>query len=346
MKNLLLLIFTLLFSINTFGQVTGVRYLLTYDDATDDYTVSLVVDEGATNTALSKIQSNCQITIVIPSGAGLMITDRMQPTVLGSSNPCNWFTGNQVFGASIMSAYDLYGIQPQLAPTCAYEDLAEGDIVDLFKFNLANHDNCMEQARLYENGLDDALVGMQGANFSNGYTIGGPEQIYKGNAYEGNVEIENFICLGDVLQLENTISGTYSSSDVDVLTVGNDGLITSLAEGNASVTFFDNLNGCQAQPIFFEVLSAEDGKCLSSSQALSLENVKLYPNPANEEVLIELSDAAFTIEVVNILGKKIFTDYTKSNSLAIATSDWRSGIYIVRVKQNGKQSSYKLNVQH
>jgi len=89
MKNLLLLIFTLLFSINTFGQVTGVRYLLTYDDATDDYTVSLVVDEGATNTALSKIQSNCQITIVIPSGAGLMITDRMQPTVLGSSNPCN-----------------------------------------------------------------------------------------------------------------------------------------------------------------------------------------------------------------------------------------------------------------
>jgi len=100
------------------------------------------------------------------------------------------------------------------------------------------------------------------------------------------------------------------------------------------------------EQIFFEVLSAEDGKCLSSSQDLSLENVKLYPNPANEEVLIELSDAAFTIEVVNILGKKIFTDYTKSNSLAIATSDWRSGIYIVRVKQNGKQSSYKLNVQH
>jgi len=49
MKNLLLLIFTLLFSINTFGQVTGVRYLLTYDDATDDYTVSLVVDVYGAN---------------------------------------------------------------------------------------------------------------------------------------------------------------------------------------------------------------------------------------------------------------------------------------------------------
>ncbi|WP_177761414.1 T9SS type A sorting domain-containing protein [Flavobacterium sp. I3-2] len=83
-----------------------------------------------------------------------------------------------------------------------------------------------------------------------------------------------------------------------------------------------------------------------STDTFQLENVKVYPNPTVNYLVIENLDGFSTndtIEIYNMLGQKIQQQNNLSETtLEINTENWSSGVYIVNVQSNGKVGSYKV----
>ncbi|WP_299277213.1 T9SS type A sorting domain-containing protein [uncultured Psychroserpens sp.] len=82
---------------------------------------------------------------------------------------------------------------------------------------------------------------------------------------------------------------------------------------------------------------------LLSVNDLIQSQISMFPNPAKEEVTIELNDATTlnTVNIYNSLGKLIRT----VNNLIIDTSKLASGLYYVEIKTNLGKATKKLVIQ-
>ncbi|MGZ3904348.1 MAG: FG-GAP-like repeat-containing protein [Bacteroidia bacterium] len=79
------------------------------------------------------------------------------------------------------------------------------------------------------------------------------------------------------------------------------------------------------------------------------ENIfKVYPNPANNEVMVHLNKnhADCSIEIINAIGQTIRAEKIEALSTVISVSDLANGIYTLKVKNNEGQYLQKLVVQH
>jgi len=57
----------------------------------------------------------------------------------------------------------------------------------------------------------------------------------------------------------------------------------------------------------------------------------IYPNPANDIFTIELQDGTYQILITDYNGKLVHSNQTSSNKINISTTDFTTGIYLVRV---------------
>ena len=66
-----------------------------------------------------------------------------------------------------------------------------------------------------------------------------------------------------------------------------------------------------------------------------MNNQTLYPNPANEEIFIDvLNDSELNIELFSVLGQRIETkNEIQKNKIKIDLSDVSKGFYIVRISE-------------
>jgi len=71
----------------------------------------------------------------------------------------------------------------------------------------------------------------------------------------------------------------------------------------------------------------------------------MYPNPANSELNIAISENTF-IEVVDLNGKIIYSEFTSANLATVSTEKWNTGIYFVTVRHNNKIETKKLVITH
>ncbi|MBK8686399.1 MAG: T9SS type A sorting domain-containing protein [Bacteroidetes bacterium] len=83
--------------------------------------------------------------------------------------------------------------------------------------------------------------------------------------------------------------------------------------------------------------------CQTVKEAFS---VKLYPNPASEELYIELEEPwrseQITITIYQASGTKIYTSRTKHLSCHIATANWPPGLYYVEIVQGPQKVIQKV----
>lgn len=72
-------------------------------------------------------------------------------------------------------------------------------------------------------------------------------------------------------------------------------------------------------------------------------DISLYPNPSNGHFTIQLKDSneASNIEIVSILGQKVFTKENSNTSL-VSINNIPKGIYIVHITQGSRTSSKKI----
>ena len=71
----------------------------------------------------------------------------------------------------------------------------------------------------------------------------------------------------------------------------------------------------------------------------------IYPNPADDELLINLSKS-FDYTLINILGETISIKESNQNQAVIATRNLADGIYFLTVKSEGKNYVEKVVVRH
>jgi hypothetical protein len=189
MKKLIVLIFTFI-STMVIGQVKSVDFLMKYNCETNQYDVSLIILEGSASSIAHRAQFNAQISIVVPAGEALEITNKYMPLLdnqnYNGSQPMEWGLANPVYSPEVQPENDFFAVQPKLNNAAFYNNLEEGDVVLLFSFIAGASGQYDEQIRFYRNGIDPGYeaAGMQGGDFSNGFTLGGATQLFNDSSEE------------------------------------------------------------------------------------------------------------------------------------------------------------------
>jgi hypothetical protein len=78
---------------------------------------------------------------------------------------------------------------------------------------------------------------------------------------------------------------------------------------------------------------------LTYSQSME---VKIWPNPFNEQISISLNQPNFTIEVFNLNGELVLKENSTVNEKIIQTDKLASGVYFIRIEQEGSSYFYKI----
>lgn len=79
----------------------------------------------------------------------------------------------------------------------------------------------------------------------------------------------------------------------------------------------------------------------------TLENVRLYPNPAGTLATLKLPmDGGKTVTVLNTLGQPVWNQRTNSHEVQLNVASMKSGIYMVRIQSEAGQRTLRLVVQH
>ncbi|MES2864202.1 MAG: T9SS type A sorting domain-containing protein [Bacteroidota bacterium] len=80
---------------------------------------------------------------------------------------------------------------------------------------------------------------------------------------------------------------------------------------------------------------------LSSSSFSQIDGLKMYPNPTKNNLFIETAlNSDINVSIVNMLGKEVVNANVVNNTVNV--SNLTSGIYIVKITEEGKTSTKKL----
>ena len=167
--------------------VTGVKFQMRFDTTTCLFDCYLIITEGSATTAAQRAQFNAQYSIVTPAGSFIEIDTSYMPLInnqtYGGITPMSWTLTNHIYAPCAQPQNDFHSIIPTLSPASFYNDLNTGDTIRLFSLRVSPIPACAEDIRIFKNGIDPPSHApcMESGDFSNGFTIGGPAQDYKGN---------------------------------------------------------------------------------------------------------------------------------------------------------------------
>ncbi len=116
--------------------------------------------------------------------------------------------------------------------------------------------------------------------------------------------------------------------------------VTYTANGNYTVTLIAS-NGCDADTFSTVVTITAVGL---NELSLSKNELNLFPNPANTQLIINNTGCeSCTIIIYNNEGKQVFRQTNVSDKLKVNVSDFKSGLYLVKlVDKENRSISKKL----
>lgn len=114
---------------------------------------------------------------------------------------------------------------------------------------------------------------------------------------------------------------------------------------STSQGFFVNQGGSTAQ--WYVYVTGTSTVSLEENNALT--EVKLYPNPTNGNVTLEVAQGGtYTVEVVNMVGQSVHSEIINVNGGEKINRDFSSlvkGIYLVNIKGEGSSNTMKLTIK-
>jgi hypothetical protein len=129
-------------------------------------------------------------------------------------------------------------------------------------------------------------------------------------------------------------------------------MVYPLSNGNVIAGgYYDAANGVFPGPFYggddaFLVQLGPWNQTGVKQELVTADELKIYPNPANDEVNIKTErQQTYGIRIINVVGKTMYQ--TKlSNSIQVQVSNWPSGVYYVQATGNdGGKVTKKLLVQ-
>jgi hypothetical protein len=181
------LFITTIFVNDAKSQVTEIDYQIRYNDQDCLWDFYIIIVAGNATTVPTRAQFNAQYTFVVPTGTtvsspigNLPIQNNQAYT---GTDPTEWSYGAPAINPGAFPGFDFYPVAPKLAPASFFNNLTEGDTAKIFSVNMSIIPNCGEGIRVFDNDTDpnSSADGFGGGNFSNGYTLGSPTQLYDSN---------------------------------------------------------------------------------------------------------------------------------------------------------------------
>lgn len=295
-----------------FSQVQSVDYSLRFNSETCLFDCYLIINEGKTKSTVSRAQFNSQVTIVVPAKSNVFVEESYMPLrdnqSYRSGEAVPWEITNELERPADLKDSRLVSISPILAPTAFYNDIEQGDEIKLFSLKVNPIVNCADGVRLFDNQKDPSSVekGMMGADFSNGFTIGGVEQKYAANS---KIEMPKGPLFSNLdtrgkygIDFKASSAGACQSS-LSFQFFGPKGLIGSFDDyyayasknneiGEYKVIATDNL-GCSSEHKFYPYGKEENTNAhtrISESDGMvEALNSSIFPNPSQDVVNLIVS---------------------------------------------------------
>ena len=373
-----------LFSVISVAQIQNVSYRLSFNPATNLYDCYLHVNAGSAKKLTERVQLNAQLTLLVPTGVKTEVVQSFMPLQdnqkYSGTKPMNWTKANMVSKPASDPFHDYVSIVPQLSPASFYNDLKAGDQVKLFSLKIDHVNNCGDDIKLFDNNYDllSTEVGMNGADFRNGFTVGGVQQKYARNEATVtpaldviqtiNVSVKNGISV-EVKTNENVSYAPYSYEWTTPSGAPLEGKNLKIAkpsydEFGTYQLMVTDARGCkQLKTVEIKsdaatpVQTWADGDVNKNTESLArnngdlVQNVTIYPNPASHVFFINLeSEIGTKVDLIltdlsgrNVL-KTIYAGQSSQRNLNIQvpTDDLSAGMYNVLARINGKESLHKV----
>lgn len=148
------------------------------------------------------------------------------------------------------------------------------------------------------------------------------------------------INVDDKLQLSYTITPENSSnknvswlsSNSEVVTIDQSGLLSALSQGDATITVTSE-EGNFSDEIGVKVINVNSIK-------LNEDQIKIYPNPAQDILNIELKNKqSFEVIISDIEGRVLYSDYDESQ---IKLQKLNSGTYFITLRVQNNYYNYQI----
>ena len=98
--------------------------------------------------------------------------------------------------------------------------------------------------------------------------------------------------------------------------------LTVIIEDNGVGFDTSKINDFDGKTTFSKTISLENAK--------NREGVKIYPNPANDVLIINNAEGK-SVEIINILGQTIKSISPNNNQFSITINELKSGIYFIKI---------------
>ncbi len=156
------------------------------------------------------------------------------------------------------------------------------------------------------------------------------------------------VAVGSTVTLTSTVTGgTWSSVYTSLALVGATGIVRGVAVGVDTIKYSVS-NYCRTVSASYLVtVTARRGELSGIPTADQTTSIRLYPNPTNSIVTLEINGATGNAEITitDVSGKVINSTTTNERTLDINMSNVPQGIYLVTVRTNGNVYREKVVVE-
>jgi hypothetical protein len=152
------------------------------------------------------------------------------------------------------------------------------------------------------------------------------------------VTVSDLVCTDTELYYD----AWQATSGSDALYIGTELFVSSPAIDDA----FETITGIATyKRDFFRVMprSADDLVVAISISEDNLSAISMYPNPVNNQLLIENLEGINQVIISNVLGQKVIAKDVTDSKITINTSEFKSGVFIVTiVSETGASRSQRI----
>lgn len=141
------------------------------------------------------------------------------------------------------------------------------------------------------------------------------------------------VCVGATTALSASIPGGFwASLSSATATVDASGLVTGVAADTVSIGYVIVSTGCYA----IEIVTVDP--CIPTNvEPVAGSSISIFPNPASENIIMELPCRGMEVIITDVLGKQVFSEKnTLAKNISCDVSTFPSGNYIVKAMGDGR----------
>lgn len=166
-----------------------------------------------------------------------------------------------------------------------------------------------------------------------------------------NLRVDSLIRAGDLIgYIGNTGSSTGTHVHCNLFKNLSSNDINKLI--TASILRDDTLDFTHACDFNFDAIldgvGGDDGGGVTAINNETLGKIKLYPNPVNDWLTVELEDKLLkgNLQVLNMFGQVVYEEVITSSKIVLATNTFSNGYYLLHIQSNDGRYSGKFIIQH